>query len=98
MLSFIEAVETLFNSRNVVQRGADKVCDLDACTVPYLNFNPRTTQYRHSIFKIPEFGRWKVVVSGSKFIEELRRAPEEMLSFHTAVNEVIFRHITNATM
>ncbi|KAI0795967.1 cytochrome P450 [Abortiporus biennis] len=44
-------------------------------------------QYRGCIFKIPQITRWQVVVTGRKFIEELRKADDEDLSFVEAVNE-----------
>lgn len=33
--------------------------------------------------------KWMVVVSGPQLIDDVRRAPEEQLSFHGAVSEVI---------
>ncbi|KAF8220171.1 cytochrome P450 [Tricholoma matsutake] len=67
LLSFIGAVEYLFNGPAMTQRGYD--------------------QHRYSIFKLPTFGRWMVVVAGSKLIDELRKVPEDVLSFNDAVDE-----------
>ncbi|KAG5651327.1 hypothetical protein H0H81_009080 [Sphagnurus paluster] len=44
-------------------------------------------QYRNKIFKVPTLDRWRVVVTGTDLIEELRKVPEDVLSFHEAVNE-----------
>ncbi|RDB27628.1 Ent-kaurene oxidase [Hypsizygus marmoreus] len=44
-------------------------------------------KYGHSIFRVPTWDRWIVIVHGPKFIEDLRKAPEEVLSFHDATNE-----------
>ncbi|KAF5379456.1 hypothetical protein D9615_006552 [Tricholomella constricta] len=69
ILSYIGAVEFLFNARNLVQRGCD--------------------QYGHGIFKVPNLDRWKVVVNGTQYVEELRKTPEDVLSFHDSVEEQI---------
>ncbi|GLB41513.1 putative cytochrome p450 [Lyophyllum shimeji] len=42
-------------------------------------------EYGHGIFKVPNLGKWLVVVNGAKYIEDLRKAPEDVLSFHDAV-------------
>ena len=39
------------------------------------------------IFKVPTINHWLVVVSG-KYTDELQRAPEDVLSFNEAANEV----------
>jgi len=41
-----------------------------------------------STFKVPNLNRWLVIVSGPKLVEELRKAPQDQLSFTEAVNEV----------
>ena len=45
-------------------------------------------QFRPGIFKIATFNRWIVVVCGTKFVEELRKAPDTDVSYEEAVNEV----------
>ena len=45
-------------------------------------------QYKGGFFRIPNLKGWTVVVTGPKFIEEVRRAPEDQLSFEVAVEEV----------
>ncbi|KAG5634811.1 hypothetical protein H0H81_000705 [Sphagnurus paluster] len=44
-------------------------------------------QYRDGIFKVPSFGRWKVIVTGKDAIEMVRKMPEDILSFQEGVNE-----------
>ncbi|KAF8075266.1 cytochrome P450 [Lyophyllum atratum] len=44
-------------------------------------------KYGHGIFKIPNLGKWLVVVNGNKYIEDIRKAPEDVLSFHDSVEE-----------
>ncbi|KAG5643941.1 hypothetical protein DXG03_009353 [Asterophora parasitica] len=44
-------------------------------------------QYGHGFFKLPTIGRWQVVVNSTELIEELRKIPEDVLSFHDSVDE-----------
>ncbi|KAF8621411.1 hypothetical protein AX15_007823 [Amanita polypyramis BW_CC] len=39
-------------------------------------------KYRGAFFKVSTMTQWMVVVSGPQYIDEIRRAPEEHLSFH----------------
>ncbi|KAF8640809.1 hypothetical protein AX17_000458 [Amanita inopinata Kibby_2008] len=41
------------------------------------------------IFKVANFNQWIVVVCGTKYIEELRKAPDEDVSFVEAANEIV---------
>jgi hypothetical protein len=89
LMSFIGAVEFLFNAPGIVQRGYNQV-SLRVQEPPFLVLNANSVwQHRHSIFKLPNFSRWTVVVTGSKFIDELRKAPEDVLSFAEATDEVM---------
>ena len=45
-------------------------------------------QYKSAPFKVAEFYRWTVVLSSREHVEELRRAPDDALSFAVAVNDV----------
>lgn len=47
-------------------------------------------QYKGSVFKVPRLDQWIVVVCGAKMNEELRRVPEDELSFLAASEEVHF--------
>ncbi|CAL1702998.1 unnamed protein product [Somion occarium] len=44
-------------------------------------------KYKGRAFKIPEVFRWMVIVTGPKLIEELRKAPDDTLSFEEATRE-----------
>ncbi|PAV15395.1 cytochrome P450 [Pyrrhoderma noxium] len=48
-----------------------------------------TEKFKGKTFKIPQYDRWVVVVSSPKLIDELRRAPDDVLSF-THANDEIF--------
>lgn len=47
-----------------------------------------TVQSSSGIFRYPTLSRWIVVVAKSKYIEELRKAPEDELSASEAMSEV----------
>ncbi|KAF8735505.1 hypothetical protein AX14_001941 [Amanita brunnescens Koide BX004] len=46
-------------------------------------------KYRGSIFKIPMMTQWMIVVTGPKLLEDIRRAPDDQLSFLDAIAETI---------
>ncbi|KAI0668027.1 cytochrome P450 [Trametes maxima] len=46
-------------------------------------------KYHGSVFKVPLQDKWTVVVSGPKLVDDLRRRPDEELSFTAAVAEII---------
>ncbi|KAF8807759.1 cytochrome P450 [Phlegmacium glaucopus] len=45
-------------------------------------------KYHPGIFKIAILDRWIIVVTGTGFIEDIRKAPEDELSFISATNEL----------
>lgn len=45
-------------------------------------------QFRPGIFRIATLNRWIVVVCGTKFVEELRKAPDTDVSYEEALNDV----------
>ena len=45
-------------------------------------------QHRSAPFKVADIYRWIVVVSSPKHVEELRRAPDDTLSFAEAIKDV----------
>ncbi|KAL0951447.1 hypothetical protein HGRIS_008136 [Hohenbuehelia grisea] len=45
--------------------------------------------YKPGIFKVASLNRWTVVVTGQRLIEEMRKAPDDHLSFPQAANEVV---------
>ncbi|KAF5351080.1 hypothetical protein D9756_008457 [Leucocoprinus leucothites] len=46
-------------------------------------------QFRDSAFRIPNFKRWIVFLNGAKYLEELRKVPEEVLSSRAIVVEAL---------
>ncbi|KAF8335539.1 cytochrome P450 [Amanita rubescens] len=51
-------------------------------------------KYRGLFFKVPTMSQWMVVVSGARYIEDIRNAPEEYLSFHEALIEIMHLDVT----
>jgi hypothetical protein len=46
-------------------------------------------QYRGSVFKIPTMTNWTILVSDPDKVEEIRRAPDDLLSARDASTEVL---------
>ncbi|KAG6915977.1 hypothetical protein DXG01_009029 [Tephrocybe rancida] len=44
-------------------------------------------KYRGAVFKIPGISNWTVVISGHQLVDELRKAPEDQISFNDAAAE-----------
>ena len=83
-MSFISAVRMLRRVHEVLADGYKKV------RVPTLRLVHTFTSEclpQYPIFKIPTIDHWVVIVSG-KYMEELHRAPDDVLSFMEAVREV----------
>lgn len=46
-------------------------------------------KFKGGSFKIAQMDRWVVVVCGTKLVDELRKAPNDVLSFEDALNDII---------
>ncbi|KAI0774403.1 cytochrome P450 [Fomes fomentarius] len=46
-------------------------------------------KYHNSAFKVATLDQWLVIVSGSKMVDELRRRPDEELSFTEGVEDIV---------
>ncbi|KAK7049978.1 hypothetical protein VNI00_005409 [Paramarasmius palmivorus] len=44
-------------------------------------------KYQGRVFKIPRLTSWDVIVTSPELVEEYRKAPDDILSFHDAVND-----------
>ena len=53
-----------------------------------MNIKSRCSQYKSAPFKVADRYRWIVVLGGRQHIEELRKAPDDALSFPEAANDV----------
>ena len=61
------------------------------------------SQYRGGAFRVANHNRWHIVVTGPQLIEELKKAPDDVLSFNDAIVEVSLRSlgsgaVANATL
>ncbi|KAG6908657.1 hypothetical protein DXG01_003751 [Tephrocybe rancida] len=46
-------------------------------------------QFKCGIFKVADFRSWTVIVSGPDLIEDIRKAPEDVLVFEAAIDEAV---------
>ena len=46
------------------------------------------SKYRDSIFRVPNFDRWIVILNKPQYIEDIKRVPESTLSATEPLNEV----------
>ncbi|KAH8103129.1 cytochrome P450 [Cristinia sonorae] len=51
-------------------------------------------RYKGGIFKVPEFFRWHVIVSGKMLVEEMRKANDDELSFEQANDAILYLDYT----
>ena len=55
----------------------------------FYSYLKESSQYRGSVFKIPTVTNWVIVASGSDKVEEIRRAPDSILSMRDAIEGVV---------
>lgn len=46
------------------------------------------TQFHGAVFKVALFDQWMVIVNGRKLVDDLRKRPDDELSFNEALEEV----------
>lgn len=94
LLSYFGAVSFIRRGRETLYEGYKKVrCPTrpsSPCRCPCICLNDRHRWLQHygSAFKIPLLDRWMVIVSGPKLVEDIRRRPEDELSFTATVETV----------
>ena len=74
------------NAKDVLQRGYNKVSISAAILHTYVLII--LYQYRGSVFRVPEFFRWQVIVTGEILVQELQMASGKDLSFTEAMADV----------
>ena len=52
------------------------------------DLHSRCSQFYGGVFKVAFFDRWLVVISGRKLIEDLRKRPDDEVSFTEAIEDV----------
>lgn len=55
-------------------------------------------QYKNKVFKVAQFDRWLVIVSGTKLVDEIRKATDNELSFSEAANDVCTHSVSSHYM
>ena len=50
--------------------------------------NNRTLQAGPGLFKVATFSRWMVLPTNSELVEDIRKAPEDILSIREPIDEV----------
>ena len=85
ILSYYGAIKFILHARSMVQQGYDLV--RTPPNLPCLVGSTRS-QYKDGFFRVPMMDRWLVVVTGPELVDELRKIPDEKLSFDHAVRDV----------
>ena len=87
LFSLLGAVNYLLDARKVINAGLKKVSIL--CSYDLLQAMLReASQWPNTMFKIPDLLQWIVVATEPSMIEEIRKAPDDVLSFLDALEEV----------
>ena len=84
LLSYISAYRFLYNAKEILAEGYQKV------RLPLPLHEPRVTvspQYNGSVFKVAQLDQWMVVVSGPEIIEDIRKRPDSEATFMDGAEE-----------
>ncbi|KAI0654307.1 cytochrome P450 [Cubamyces menziesii] len=73
LLSYFAAIRWIRHGKDILQEGYNKAC----------------IYYHGSVFKVAMLDQWLVVICGPKLVEDVRKRPDEELSFHEAAAEFI---------
>lgn len=94
LLSYIGAFKFVRHAQGVLQEGYDKVRSMTLQRRTSLS----SFHLQYKIFRVAMINRWLVIVSGAQMNEELRKFPDEEMSFVDAVEDVrllrLFNHCT----
>ncbi|KAF8271106.1 cytochrome P450 [Lactarius quietus] len=81
ILSYFSALRFIFDGLPMLKSGYEKV-------MLFLTLRP-DSQSRLGLFKIPTFRRWMVLASGPEQIEDVRKAPDDVLSINASAIEFL---------
>ena len=76
----------MLNANEVLYEGYEKVRQPSSALI--LITDDYDEQYKGGCYKIAQFNRWFVIVTDPVLNEELRKAPDELLSSPAALHEV----------
>ena len=89
LLSYIGALRSLTNAVGIIKAGYAKVSlRAGLVAVRGSHYPCLATQYKGRCFRYAELGHWRVLVTSPEAVEELAKAPEDVLSFHAASIDV----------
>lgn len=85
LFSYIGVFRFIRDAKGMVQEGYDRVSVLYFLLrlIPHLSHS----KYKGGLFRVAEMNHWTIVATG-QYAEEMRRAPEEVVSSHAAISEV----------
>ena len=91
ILSYLSVVQYTFDGDRMLKNGYEKaICNI----YPFLNRIVDASTYLQispGLFKIAQFRRWMVLATGSQLIDDIKRAPDNVLSHTEPMDEVCFR-------
>jgi hypothetical protein len=88
ILSYFSALRFMFNGLPMLKYGYEKVnVSITHPPCSELTIQP-DSQSRRGLFKIATFRWWMVLASGPELIEDIRKAPDHVLSLNAAMIEV----------
>ena len=93
ILSYIAARNFLRNAKGILTEGYRKVCSNSHTKVAASPLNVRS-QYHGSVFKVATLDHWLVVASGLDMIEDIRKRPDDQMSFSHAIEESLLTRYT----
>jgi hypothetical protein len=90
LLSYFDVIKRIStgDSRLIIRDGCKKV--MMTSTLLFMPFKVLIKIQVGNAFKIAELNRWHIIVSGADKINELRSAPDDVLSIDDASNEVSY--------
>jgi hypothetical protein len=92
LTSFLGAILYLFKAKSILQDGYDQVrCGPSILQEALSRNNDHCPlQFKGTVFRVATLEKWVVVLCSPALVDELRKAPENELSFDSAINEVRF--------
>ena len=84
LLAYLGTFQFLSDSRDMMNKGVKQV----AIPKQIWSISHIKNQWPGAVFKVPDLFQWIVVATSSKHIEDLYKAPDNVLSSMKAIDEV----------
>jgi hypothetical protein len=88
LLSYIGTFQFLTNTRDMINKSVKQVTSISKHYGLLSNTSDIKIQWPGAVFKVPDLFQWVVVASGSNHLEDIYKAPDNVLSFSDASAEV----------